>query len=90
MGTSIDYTLGMGLPERIRDARKAKGWTREHLAVYASVSASTIGRIERGEFRPRAGTIIALARVLGLSAEELGAEIGLVIHPMNPDDKWDG
>jgi transcriptional regulator with XRE-family HTH domain len=78
----------MGLPERIRTAREAKDWTRERLAVYASVSASTIGRIERGQLRPRAGTIIALARALGLSAEELAAEVGLVIHPMDPNDKW--
>lgn len=76
----------MSLAERIKKARVAKGWSRELLAVYAGVSVATIGRIERDELIPRAASIVALARVLDLPAEELAAEVGLTIHI--PPDKW--
>lgn len=76
----------MTLGKRIREARLARGWTRELLSVYSGVSASTIGRLERDALRPHAGTIIALARVLDLPPEELAAEIGITIHI--PPDKW--
>lgn len=76
----------MPLPERIKDARRVLGWTREILAAYSGVSVSTIGRIERGEFTPRAGTIVALAVALGVPPEELGAEAG--VHIRIPPDKW--
>lgn len=33
----------------IRDARNARGWTQETLAVKASVSRPTIARVERGD-----------------------------------------
>lgn len=76
----------MTIADKIQTARTARGWTRELLAVYSGVSASTIGRIERGQLTPRAGTIIALARVLDLSPEELAAEVGITMHI--PPDKW--
>jgi transcriptional regulator with XRE-family HTH domain len=76
----------MTIGERILTARRARGWTRELLAVYSGVSASTVGRIERDEYKPRAGTIIALARVLDLPIEEMAAEAGIIIHI--PPDKW--
>jgi len=74
------------LPDRIKAARDVLGWTREILAAYSGVSVSTIGRIERGELVPRAGTVIALALALGIPPEELGAEAG--VHIRIPPDKW--
>jgi transcriptional regulator with XRE-family HTH domain len=76
------------LGEHVRAARRARGWTREELAVRARVSVSTVGRIERGDHQPRAAIVIAIALALGLTPEELGAEAGLEIHPMDPNDKW--
>lgn len=76
----------MPLPDRIRDAREVLGWTREILAAYSGVSVSTIGRIERDEMTPRAGTIIALAIALGIPPEELGAEAGVQVRV--PPNKW--
>lgn len=72
----------MGLPERIKEARRAKRWTREQLAVYAGVSASAIARAEQGRHVPRASTLIALARVLDVPAAELAAEAGISIDLM--------
>jgi len=67
------------LSDRIKDAREVLGWTREILAAYSGVSVSTIGRIERGEMKPRAGSVIALAMALGIPTEELAAEAGLTL-----------
>ncbi|WP_152679707.1 helix-turn-helix domain-containing protein, partial [Paenibacillus sp. IHB B 3415] len=43
----------MNLPEsvgsRIRELRKAKGWTQEQLAEAASLHYSYIGGVERGD-----------------------------------------
>jgi transcriptional regulator with XRE-family HTH domain len=83
---SNGYTGVMTLPDKIQTARTARGWTRELLAVYSGISASTIGRIERGQLTPRVGTIIALARVLDLDPQELALDIGVTIHI--PPDKW--
>ena len=76
------------LGERIKAARQARGWTREMLAVYSRVSATTVGRVERGDHVPRASVLIALAQALELPVEELAAEAGLTIHLPDPDDKW--
>lgn len=76
----------MTLGERIKANRRARGWTREQLAVRASVSGSTIGRIERGEHQPRASVIIALALALELPIEQLAADAGVEITI--PPDKW--
>jgi transcriptional regulator with XRE-family HTH domain len=35
--------------ERIKAARKAKGWTQEQLAVYADVTSKTVWTAEKGE-----------------------------------------
>jgi transcriptional regulator with XRE-family HTH domain len=78
----------MLLAERVRAARRERGWTREMLAVYAGVSATTVARIERGEHIPRPATLMALARALDLPGDELAASVGMVIHPMDPNDKW--
>jgi transcriptional regulator with XRE-family HTH domain len=76
----------MVIADKLKDVRRTKKWTRELLAAYSGISTSTIGRIERGELIPRAGTIIALAHALGVPPKELAAEAGIIIH--TPLDKW--
>ena len=38
-----------GLGTRIREKRKARGWTQEELAAKAKIDRSYIGGVERGE-----------------------------------------
>jgi transcriptional regulator with XRE-family HTH domain len=76
------------LGERVKATRKARGWTREQLAVRANLSGSTIGRIERGGHTPHASVIIALAGALDLPVEQLAADAGVTIHLPDPEDKW--
>lgn len=76
----------MSVGDRIKEARESRGWTREVLAAVSAVSVSTIGRIERGKMKPRAGSIIALAVALEISPQELAAEAGIQLYI--PKDKW--
>jgi transcriptional regulator with XRE-family HTH domain len=58
---------------RVREAREAKGWNRERLAVEAEVSFGTISNIERGDM-PRLQVAQRIARALGQSVSELFPE----------------
>lgn len=46
---AVDATGLQKLGQRIRDARKALGWTQEELADRAEIDRSYIGGVERGE-----------------------------------------
>ena len=59
-------------PDRIfLAARAVAGLTQAEAAEKAGIDASTVARIERGEATSTAKAS-ALARVLGMSAEDLG------------------
>lgn len=60
------------LAAAIRRHRKAKGLTQPELAAAVGVPASTIYRLERGEFRaPKPEKLQRIARVLDVEFEEL-------------------
>lgn len=59
------------LPARLMAARKAKGMSRELLAVTAEVSFTTIGRAERGNHVPDLDTLSKIARALDVPLGEL-------------------
>jgi transcriptional regulator with XRE-family HTH domain len=50
--------------ERIREARKAKGWTEAALARELRMTRTTISRSGRGKSEPRRRSLLALARAL--------------------------
>lgn len=52
-------------------AREHAGMSRETLGSRAGLNAATVYRLEAGDRQPRLPTIIALAKVLGMSASEL-------------------
>jgi transcriptional regulator with XRE-family HTH domain len=57
--------------DAIRAARKAKGMSREQLAVHVGVSYATIGNAERGETDTAAGTAWLIAETLGVPIQSL-------------------
>ena len=59
LGSVSDQVLKI-LGERIREKRKARGWTQEEFADHAGVDRSYAGGIERGE---RNVTFLILCRV---------------------------
>ena len=64
----LDYTK-MGM--RIRQTRKAKGWTQHMLAKEAGISMSFLGHIERGSRIMSLDTFAGICCALGASADEL-------------------
>jgi transcriptional regulator with XRE-family HTH domain len=59
-------------PQRIRQLREARGWSQEHLAEVAGLSARTVQRIEaEGKAAPESR--MALAAAFGATPAELGA-----------------
>lgn len=56
---------------RIRDIRRAKGWSQEKLAEEANLSRDAISRIERGDREPRLETLHSIAKAVGLTLSKL-------------------
>ncbi|HKX43941.1 MAG TPA: XRE family transcriptional regulator [Burkholderiaceae bacterium] len=63
--------LDQHLAERIRDLRKARGYTLERLAELSEVSRSMISLIERGETSPTAAVLNKLADALHVTLASL-------------------
>ena len=61
--------------KRIRKAREQKGWRQEDFAEKIGLSVTYTGMIERGEKTPKLETFITIANVLGVSADQLLADV---------------
>jgi transcriptional regulator with XRE-family HTH domain len=67
-GGSPDLEL---LAQVLREARSERAMTQRQVAVQVGVSPGFIGQIETGRTRPSVGTLLEIARVLGLSLDSL-------------------
>lgn len=70
--------------QRLRSLRLARGWTLDDLAERAAVSPSTLSRLETGDRRLALDLLVALARALGTTIDELvatGTDDDVVIKP---------
>ena len=56
---------------KIRELRKAKGWTQKQLAKAVGVSTNFIGYVERGVRKPSLDTLERIARALGVATKDL-------------------
>lgn len=64
----LDYdSMGM----RIRQVRKAKGWSQDELAKKCGISMSFLGHIERGSRIMSLETFVSLCAALDTTADEL-------------------
>lgn len=64
----LDYVkIGM----RIRQIRKAKGWSQDELAKKCGISMSFLGHIERGTRIMSLETFVGICGALGAGADEL-------------------
>lgn len=59
--------------ERLREARRAKGWSQARLAAEAGVSRQLVSATEAGRHEPGVTAAVALARALGTDVEALFA-----------------
>ena len=60
---------------KMKAVRLAKGWTLQDAGFRARVQAAHLSQIERGILRPYPKQMKRLARVLGLTVEELLEEV---------------
>ena len=55
----------------IRELREERGWTQLELAYKAGVTPATVSNWERGVFEPKASQLRALARLFGVSMDDV-------------------
>jgi DNA-binding XRE family transcriptional regulator len=56
---------------KIQARRQERGWSQQELAERAGVSRQLVGAVESGRHAPNVAAALAIARVLGLTVEEL-------------------
>ena len=59
------------LKNRLRALRAERGWTQAELATRLGVSRQTVNSVEKERYEPSLSLAFKLARLLGLSIEEL-------------------
>lgn len=65
----MDFRPQLG--RNLRAHRKAAGMTQESLSLESKVAMSEISIIETGKRNPRVGTLLRLARALGVRVADL-------------------
>jgi transcriptional regulator with XRE-family HTH domain len=70
--------LRSALGNRIRELRKAKGWSQEQFSAYAHVHRTFAGALERGEKNLSFHALVLIGRCFGITLAELlaGLETG--------------
>ncbi|MBG9770612.1 helix-turn-helix transcriptional regulator [Bacillus vallismortis] len=59
------------MENKIKQARKEKGFSQEHLAKACSVSRQTINAIENNKYDPSLSLAFQLAYCLGITVDQL-------------------
>lgn len=59
------------MKNRLRELRTARGWSQVELGVRAGVSRQAIIAIETGRFDPSLPLAFTLARIFGLTIEDI-------------------
>ena len=84
----LDYAK-MGM--RIRQVRKAKGWSQDELAKKCGISMSFLGHIERGTKIMSLETFVSICGALDADADELlwgkVHPSGAMLNMCSPSDK---
>ena len=63
------------LGQALRHLRETRDLSQESVSHAANITLGAYGRIERNEVAPAWPTVRAIARALGISMKELGAEV---------------
>ncbi|MBD5133915.1 MAG: helix-turn-helix transcriptional regulator [Clostridiales bacterium] len=61
----------MGLKNRLKERRAALGVNQQELGRMAGVSRQTISLIERGDYSPSVTLALTLARICGVTVEDI-------------------
>ena len=66
----------LNLGQRVRDLRKARGWTLDQAAQQAGLARSTLSKIENGQMSPTYAAVKKLAEGLKISVPQLFTPAG--------------
>lgn len=72
------------LGKRLRELRKAHGYTQQALAEKANIDEKHLSRVENGKYFPTYTTLNKLLNALGLSLEEAGLDLEEIKINNNP------
>ena len=91
-GSKSLYIFVMMSPQQCRAARAWLGWSQHDLARRARVGLSTVKDFERGDRRPIANNLAAMARAIEEAGirllEEGGEPVGITInHSASPSNE---
>ncbi len=70
-GAGLEPAQPVDLAARVRDLRKARGWTLEQAAKSAGLARSTLSKIENGQMSPTYDALKKLAQGLDISVPQL-------------------
>ena len=76
------------LNDKLKQYRKARGWTQDDLAERSGFSRSSIINWESGKRAPRTVDIDKLAMVLGVSARDLVTDASNTANNEIPQNTW--
>ena len=65
----------MSMGRRIAALRKENGYTQEQLAAKLGISNQAVSKWENGSSDPSTSNLLALAKLFGVSAEEILSKI---------------
>jgi DNA-binding XRE family transcriptional regulator len=82
MSPTRDSALLKDLGRQFRDGRKRIKLTQDEVAAQAGLSRVSYRAIETGAAAPRAGTLINIARALGMEMMLIPKEIVPAVHAM--------
>lgn len=68
---SSETAVPLDLGQRVRELRKAQGWTLEEAATSAGLARSTLSKIENGQMSPTYEALKKLAEGLAISVPQL-------------------
>jgi transcriptional regulator with XRE-family HTH domain len=80
---SISYRRPLMIMTRMKAARLERGWSQQELGFHARIAAGDISKIESVKVKPYPGHVARLCQVLGLSPEELLAQVVLIAEAVN-------
>lgn len=63
--------LSVAIGIRVKEQRRARGWTLDQLAEAASLSRRMLVNVEQGAANPSVGTLLRLSEALGIGLPEL-------------------
>lgn len=74
MASPDEIEVERRIADRMRSIRKEKGLTLSHVAAQAGLSSGHLSRIESGARQPSIGTLVLIARSLGVTLADVLAE----------------